>query len=195
MKAFGVGLNAGFKESASWALKAATDLKRATIGAVGGAASTQELDDIDFHLENGPEQHLVSRIRSAGHLDAASRMEHVCFRHNLVCMCDSIASAQVIEICSATGLPTQTSFVALSIADSTGLLRGRRVVTLPRTYTADPVWYRRAFAKQKLQKFSPLGPCRPLGGPRLKRFRAPPPLTAQPERPRSRGQTWGPLAC
>lgn len=59
MKAFGAGLNAGLKDSASWALKAATDLKRVTIGAVSGSASTNDMGDIDTHLENGPEEHMA----------------------------------------------------------------------------------------------------------------------------------------
>ena len=53
---------------------------------------------------------------------------------------------QVVEICSALGLPSTTAFVALCVADGVGALRGRRVTTVPRVSTSDPVWNRRARA-------------------------------------------------
>ena len=46
----------------------------------------------------------------------------------------------MVEICSALGLPVTTSFVALSVANAMGVLRGRRVATRRVDQTADPVW-------------------------------------------------------
>lgn len=136
MKAFAAGLNAGLKDSGTWALKAATDLKRVTIGAVSGSASTNELGDIDCHLADGPEEHLARLMPLSSYFPLCVPAE------DSACGRTASLSTQVIEICSATGLPSQTSFVALSVADNTGMLKGRRVTTIPRIYTNEPIWNR-----------------------------------------------------